>query len=186
MSYSWCFVGCCFQDLFQIFFYTLSHHPYGRIDMTAAWKKLRFILSDMSDFHMIDNLLTTVHAFAIHTLTSFSVHMTLPPMYVNLSTSFRELSFSVPMSPLWAKHMYSILSTFTWRPMPPAACSRLCRRDSVWVGVFAIASGPGDRGSIPGRVISKAQKMVLDAASLSTQQYKVRIKVKVGSIQGIE
>ena len=33
---------------------------------------------------------------------------------------------------------------------------------------------PGDRGSIP-----KTQKMVLDAALLNTQHYKVRIKDKV-------
>ena len=41
------------------------------------------------------------------------------------------------------------------------------------------ANGRGDRGSIPGRVIPKTQKMVLDAALLSTQHYKVRIKGKV-------
>ena len=38
------------------------------------------------------------------------------------------------------------------------------------------ANGPGDRGSIPGWVISKTQKMVLDAALLNTQHYKVRLK----------
>ena len=38
---------------------------------------------------------------------------------------------------------------------------------------------PGDRGSIPGWVIPKTQKMVLDAALLNTQHYKVRIKGKV-------
>ena len=32
--------------------------------MTAAWKKLRFILSVRSDFQIIDNLLIAVHAFA--------------------------------------------------------------------------------------------------------------------------
>ena len=40
------------------------------------------------------------------------------------------------------------------------------------------ANGPGDLGSIPGRVIPKTQKMVLDASLLHTQHYKVRIKVK--------
>ncbi len=40
-------------------------------------------------------------------------------------------------------------------------------------------NGLGDRGSIPGRVIPKIQKMVLDAALLYTQHYKVRIKRKV-------
>ena len=38
---------------------------------------------------------------------------------------------------------------------------------------------PEDRGSIPGRVIPKTQKMVLDAALLNTQRYKVRVKGKV-------
>ena len=41
------------------------------------------------------------------------------------------------------------------------------------------ANGPGDLGSISGRVIPKTQKMVLDASLLSTQHYKVRIKGKV-------
>ena len=34
-------------------------------------------------------------------------------------------------------------------------------------------------GSISGRVIPKTLKIVLDASLLNTQQYKVRIKVKV-------
>ncbi len=41
------------------------------------------------------------------------------------------------------------------------------------------ANGPGDLGSIPGRVIPKTQKIVLDAALLNTQCYKVRIMGKV-------
>ena len=40
------------------------------------------------------------------------------------------------------------------------------------------ANGPEDRGSIPPRIIPKTQKMVLDAALLNTQYYKVRINVK--------
>ena len=38
------------------------------------------------------------------------------------------------------------------------------------------ANGLGDWGSIQGQVIQKSQKMVLDAALLNTQHYKVRIK----------
>ena len=41
------------------------------------------------------------------------------------------------------------------------------------------ANGQEDRGSISGQVIPKIKKMVLDAALLSTQHYKVRIKGKV-------
>ena len=41
------------------------------------------------------------------------------------------------------------------------------------------ANGPGDMSSIPGRVIPKTLKIVLDASLLNVQQYKVRIKGKV-------
>ena len=41
------------------------------------------------------------------------------------------------------------------------------------------ANGSGDQDLIPGRVVPKTQKMVLDATLLNTQSYKVRIKGKV-------
>ena len=41
------------------------------------------------------------------------------------------------------------------------------------------ANGPGDLGSIPGRVIPKTLKMVLDTSLLNSQHYNVRIKGKV-------
>ena len=40
-------------------------------------------------------------------------------------------------------------------------------------------NGPGDRGSIPVSSHIKDSKIVLDAALLNTQHYKVRIKGKV-------
>ena len=40
------------------------------------------------------------------------------------------------------------------------------------------ANGPGDLGSIPGHIIPKTLKMVLDTSLLNTQQYKVHIKGK--------
>ena len=53
--------------------------------------------------------------------------------------------------------------------------------DFMLVGMvhLVFANGPGDLGSIPGRVIPKTQKMVLDASLLNTQHYEVRIKGKV-------
>ena len=48
------------------------------------------------------------------------------------------------------------------------------------------ANGPGDWCSIPGRVIPKTQKMVLDSALLNTQHYQERIKGKRDNIQGNE
>ena len=90
--YSWCLVGCCRQDLFNIarsilvkllssFFSCLVSvqvvHPYSSIDTTAAWKKLRFILSVRSDFHMIESLSIAVHAFVSRASMSYSVDETL-------------------------------------------------------------------------------------------------------------
>ena len=90
--YSYCFVGCCLQDLFNIacsiLMYLLSSffsihlvsvhvvHPYSSIDIIIAWKKLRFILSVRSDFHMTDSLLIAVHAFVSRVSISVSVDET--------------------------------------------------------------------------------------------------------------
>ena len=115
--YSWCLVGCCRQDLFKVarsilvqlpssFFYSRFArvhvvHPYSSIDTTAAWKKLRYILSGRSDFHIIDSLLIAVHAFVNLVSMSFLVYETLLPRYVNLSTSLRGFPSRVEMSPVW-------------------------------------------------------------------------------------
>ena len=56
-------------------------------------------------------------------------------------------------------------------------CSGLLQDIGPAVRVFA--NGPGDLGSIPGRVIPKTLKMVLDTTLLNTQHYKVRFKGKV-------
>ena len=45
--------------------------------------------------------------------------------------------------------------------------------------IRVFADGPGLLGLIPGQVIPKTQKMVLDTSLLKTLQYKVRIKGKV-------
>ena len=45
--------------------------------------------------------------------------------------------------------------------------------------VSVFANAPGDLGSIPGRVIPKTQKIILDAVLPNTQHYKARIKGKV-------
>ena len=52
-------------------------HPYSNIDTTAAWKKVRFILSVRSDFHIIESLSIAVHAFVSRVSMSFSVDETL-------------------------------------------------------------------------------------------------------------
>ena len=85
--YSCFFMGCFLQDLFDTARSILMQlpsrflsirsvgvyevHPYSSIDTTVAWKKLSFILSDRSDFHMTDSLSIAVHVFACRVLKSF-------------------------------------------------------------------------------------------------------------------
>ena len=70
-------------------------HPYSSIDTTAAWKKLRFILSVRSDFHMTDSLSVAVYAFTSRVLMSFSVDKSQLPRYVNLLTGFEGDATSI-------------------------------------------------------------------------------------------
>ena len=146
-------MGCCLHDLFNIArsilellppsFFSMrlvivhAEHPYSSIDTTAVWKKLCFIISVRSDFHMTDNLSIVVHVFAPRVLMSVSFDETLLPRLVNLSTSFRELPFSVEMSPDGLKYIYSVLCALTGSPMPAAVRSRLCSRVSARVDAFA-------------------------------------------------
>ena len=55
----------------------------------------------------------------------------------------------------------------------------ICTEADLKIVSAMFANGPGDLGSLPGRVIPKIQKMVLDATLLNHQHYKVRIKGKV-------
>ena len=59
----------------------------------------------------------------------------------------------------------------------------LLNKPDIGLAVRVFANGPGDLGSIPGRVIPKIKKMVLDASLLNTQHYKVRIKGKVEQLK---
>ena len=65
------------------------------------------------------------------------------------------------------------------------SCVRIhCEMHKGWDRVISLmrrefANDPEDRGSIPGRVIPMTQKMVLDAALVSTPHNKLRINGKV-------
>ena len=59
----------------------------------------------------------------------------------------------------------------------------MCFCQAIGLMSRVFANGPVNRGSIPGRVIPKTQKMVLDAALLNTQHYKVMIKGKMEQLR---
>ena len=85
-----------------------------------------------------------------------------------ISNSFCFL-YSLAMSMYLSFFSFSLISTQWFSRKAP----------DIGLAVRVLANGPGDLGSIPGRVIPKTQKMVLDASLLNTQHYKVRIKGKV-------
>ena len=58
-------------------------------------------------------------------------------------------------------------------------CVSFIYLSDIGMMVRVFTNGPGDLGSIPGRVIPETQKMILDSSLLNTQHYKVRIKGKV-------
>ena len=60
-----------------------------------------------------------------------------------------------------------------------ACFGRNSESPDIGLAVTVFANGPGDLGSIPGRVIPKNLKMELDTTLLNTQHYKVRFKGKV-------
>ena len=58
-----CFVGFCLQDLFNTASRILVYLPSRFFLRSLLRKRLRFILSDRSDFHITVSLLIAVHAF---------------------------------------------------------------------------------------------------------------------------
>ena len=81
-------------------------HPFSISATTTAWEKKRFILSERSDFYMIDNLLIAIYAFLTHMLTSLSVDEMLLPRYMNRSTNFSKVYSS-------KKYIFVYLEVFT-------------------------------------------------------------------------
>ena len=76
----------------------------------------------------------------------------------------------------WDKSDWKNLFEHAWNNNSSVVYWPLIPDIGLGVRVF---NGPGELGSIPGRVIPKTQKMVLDASLLNTQHYKVQIKGKV-------
>ena len=97
------------------------------------------------------------------------------------ATRIPSLSITGHHPGLTSSLIEGVLTPLQWcsrRILHPHLTGRIA--DKIFcLAVRVFANGPGDLGSIPGRVIPKTQKMVLDASLLNTQHYKVRIKGKV-------
>ena len=97
----------------------------------------------------------------------------LKPIYDTLKILSNKYFRYERTFPLLTKHsknshliliIYTCLYSFDWH---------------IGLGNRVFANDPGDRDSIPGRVIPKTQKMALDTSLFNTQHYKVHIKGKV-------
>ena len=78
-------------------------HPYSSIGVTAAWKKLRFIFSVRSDFHIVDSLLIAVHAFVNLVSMSFSVDETLKRLEKKLDGNYTRMLRAI-LNKSWQQH----------------------------------------------------------------------------------
>ena len=151
MGSKWLYI--CFQDLFKtaesilvlFLFSNISKHLprvqvvhlYSCTNWATAWIKSHFILSEKSDFYLINNLSIAVHAFPMHILTLLSEGKMLLARYVGYSTNFKSFLLQLKFAPSCLKYMNSALFAFILKPMPLAVCSRLCSKDSVWAGLLA-------------------------------------------------
>ena len=77
--------------------------PYSSTDTATTSKNSHFVLSERSNFHMVDNL--SVLAFPMHMLTSLSVDEILLLRYMNWFTNLRGLASKEEMAPSWLKHI---------------------------------------------------------------------------------
>ena len=118
----------------------------------------------------------------------FVIQIHAPP---TLSLSFALflslfLSLSVTLS-LSSIFPFFSISSFLLPPLSPSPTlssyfsffSLSSQSAHFLPSILVFANGPGNLGSIPGRVIQKTLKMVLDTSLLSPQKYKVRIKGKM-------
>ena len=90
---------------------------YCSTDMATAWENSGFVLSEWSQFHMVDNLSIMVHILLKCVMTSHGVDAILLQRYMNWFTYFRGLPFNEVMEPYRLIYMNSIFSEFTYRPM---------------------------------------------------------------------
>ena len=82
-------------------------HSYSSI---AAWKKLRFILSVKSDFHMTDSLSLALYAFASDVLMSVLIDETqLPGRWTCLRVS-ENYRFECDVTSLIEAHVFIIIN----------------------------------------------------------------------------
>ena len=138
-----------------------------------CWSVLVFSL--FNSFHRGCCSFSFVLSFLFSVLCRWSVPFS--SFFAGIFLNYLSLAFKVLYSTYYS--FFPAVRAIVY----PVSKSRMWRETGlghqIGIAVRVFANGPGDLGSIPGRVIPKTQKMLLDASLLNTQHYKVRIKGKV-------
>ena len=109
--------------------------------MATAWEDSTFILLELTDLYMIDNLSVAVHGFPMCILTLLSVDKILLPRYVNWSINFRGLPSDVGLASFCLKILFKGWTLF-YMSSHRGQCLLLPAPGYVaeiwlWAGVFA-------------------------------------------------
>ena len=163
-----CFYLFCLSSFYFFFCMSPFHFPFC---LSLSLFLLSICLSFFFSFLSVCLYLFSCFSFCLFVFLSLSF----------LSASFSLSLFFLPLSlSLFSASICEyVTSLFFYCKKSQKLVKIYLSKPDIGLGVRVFANGPGDLGSIPGRVIPKTQKMVLDASLLNTQHYKVRIKGKV-------
>ena len=154
--YSCCFVGCCLQDLFN-----------------AARIILLKLPSRFFSIRLVVHPYSSIDTAAAWKKRRFFYRRGLTPIW---PIPNRQLCMPFLVA-CWCHFSQMRCCFWGWWNCPPVSENHyfVWSTDTIGPEGRVFTNGLGDLGSIPGRVIRKTLKMVLDTSLLNTQQYKERI-----------
>ena len=158
----------------------LSHWGLSDIKSPQVSRTLLSILADLNNavVWMVSTCPLISKSFSTCTYPLVTVPKT--PITIGIIVTFMFHSFFNSLAKSRYLSFFPHSFNFTlWSAGTAKSTILLVLFFMYWLFGLVFANGPGNLGSIPGRVIPKTLKMVLDTTLLNTQQYKVRIKGKV-------
>ena len=169
----------CYQNIAKLLTHLSKMIFFYRDTMTICWVKKKNSNKLKGDIFRNILIRYSVFSFRIYTNSGkkYGFSISLENVYKNLDYWFKQIILinfrHYPWSQkVWLSNKVGFIADlcldhFSWI---------ICQGLYIWLECSPMV---WETGSIPGRVIPKTQKMVLNAALLNTQHYKVRIKDKV-------
>ena len=152
-------VECCFQNLFKWACCILMKFPSSFCVLLASLWCIHIVVLTQLQFRRNLILFYPIHQISIWSITSQWYSMPLLCIWwhrlqeikwcrCGMRTNFRSLLLRVEMALFSLKHVNSVVFAFISKPVLPAACSRLCIKDSTWAGLFARSTGSFVQSSV--------------------------------------